>query len=362
MQNDGKLRASIDCGRTREISTNGEQEIVNILGNGNTFPFTIPNPILPVVYPYCEYVNNINTNMWRGNFYNNRNQVVSLQKFFQNYYGISINAGGNYGLLTKYYVSKFQREMGINPTGGVGPITISKLKNLCGQIVGGDRDVNGCIGSAGYTWCAVKNKCIRPFEESCGKADETNGGANCKVWYDGCNTCSRQTPGGPMMCTMMACIQGFPDGQMPKPYCKEYFTNTNEKPVIKSFTGPVQLEINQTGTWKVDASIFNNQSLTYNITWGDEAYEAAKMSSAPTIMNSVVVQNTSFEHTYRKAGKYTITIEVKAQNGQSTKTTSTVNVVDTISVSDSPSCKSFYDGCNTCTRSYAGGPLALGRK
>lgn len=34
-------------------------------------------------------------------------------------------------------------------------------------IVGGDRDVHGCIGSAGYSWCAAKNKCLRVWEEKC---------------------------------------------------------------------------------------------------------------------------------------------------------------------------------------------------
>ncbi len=35
------------------------------------------------------------------------------------------------------------------------------------QIVGGDRDEHGCIGSAGYSWCALKNKCLRIWEENC---------------------------------------------------------------------------------------------------------------------------------------------------------------------------------------------------
>ena len=34
-------------------------------------------------------------------------------------------------------------------------------------LVGGDKDSHGCIGSAGYTWCATKNKCLRVWEESC---------------------------------------------------------------------------------------------------------------------------------------------------------------------------------------------------
>lgn len=32
---------------------------------------------------------------------------------------------------------------------------------------GSDRDAHGCIGSAGYQWCAAKNKCLRIWEEPC---------------------------------------------------------------------------------------------------------------------------------------------------------------------------------------------------
>ncbi len=38
--------------------------------------------------------------------------------------------------------------------------------------VGGDRDEHGCIGSAGYTWCEPKQKCLREWEEPC---EETPG-------------------------------------------------------------------------------------------------------------------------------------------------------------------------------------------
>ncbi len=31
-------------------------------------------------------------------------------------------------------------------------------------MTGNDRDVHGCIGSAGYQWSALKNECIRLFE------------------------------------------------------------------------------------------------------------------------------------------------------------------------------------------------------
>lgn len=31
-------------------------------------------------------------------------------------------------------------------------------------VVGNDRDAHGCIGSAGYAWCARENACVRPWE------------------------------------------------------------------------------------------------------------------------------------------------------------------------------------------------------
>ena len=34
-------------------------------------------------------------------------------------------------------------------------------------LVGGDKDVHGCLGSAGYSWCEKKNKCLRVWEEKC---------------------------------------------------------------------------------------------------------------------------------------------------------------------------------------------------
>lgn len=33
--------------------------------------------------------------------------------------------------------------------------------------LGGDRDEHGCIGSAGYSWCEAKAKCLRSWEEPC---------------------------------------------------------------------------------------------------------------------------------------------------------------------------------------------------
>jgi hypothetical protein len=40
------------------------------------------------------------------------------------------------------------------------------------QKVGADKDIHGCIGSAGYTWCDSKQKCLRSWEEVCPAAEQ----------------------------------------------------------------------------------------------------------------------------------------------------------------------------------------------
>jgi hypothetical protein len=44
---------------------------------------------------------------------------------------------------------------------------LTPISTTTSPIVGGDKDEHGCIGSAGYSWCAVKNKCLRVWEEKC---------------------------------------------------------------------------------------------------------------------------------------------------------------------------------------------------
>jgi hypothetical protein len=48
------------------------------------------------------------------------------------------------------------------------PLTISPTASPSArQLVGNDKDAHGCIGSAGYSWCESKQKCLRPWEEPC---------------------------------------------------------------------------------------------------------------------------------------------------------------------------------------------------
>jgi hypothetical protein len=46
------------------------------------------------------------------------------------------------------------------------------------SIVGGDEDEHGCKGSAGYSWCQEKQKCLRSWEEPC---EGNSGSLSCSL-------------------------------------------------------------------------------------------------------------------------------------------------------------------------------------
>ena len=52
-------------------------------------------------------------------------------------------------------------------------VVIPKVQEGEKTLVGNDRDVHGCIGSAGYSWCETKQKCLRVWEETCGTPSST---------------------------------------------------------------------------------------------------------------------------------------------------------------------------------------------
>lgn len=101
-------------------------------------------------------------------------------------------------------------------------------------------------------------------------------------------------------------------------------------PTIRSFTGPTELKVGEDGVWKVATSDQDGGQLTYRVRWGDERVVSKIGNGVLSIFrrSDDFVQRTSFTHFYKKSGEYTITITVSDQTGKTTKTTSTVRVID----------------------------------
>ncbi|MDO8610488.1 MAG: hypothetical protein Q7R95_08130 [bacterium] len=54
----------------------------------------------------------------------------------------------------------------ISPTINVN-VTPTISNSSTSNLVGNEKDIHGCINSAGYSWCEPKNKCLRTWEEPC---------------------------------------------------------------------------------------------------------------------------------------------------------------------------------------------------
>jgi eight-cysteine-cluster-containing protein len=47
-------------------------------------------------------------------------------------------------------------------------------------LFGGGKDEHGCIGTAGYSWCEIKDKCLRTWEEPCVDDSKINNFVDCE--------------------------------------------------------------------------------------------------------------------------------------------------------------------------------------
>ncbi len=141
----------------------------------------------------------------------------------------------------------------------------------------------------------------------------------CKVWFDGCNTCSRTVAGSGFTCTQMACTQSV----VAQPACREYFAlgKTDAPPTITAFSGPTQLDVNQDGMWRIEARDAEGQQLSYRVDWG-EYIQGQSASTASTNFS----QTAFVSHRFAQAGSYTVGITIYDTAGGSATSSAIVTV------------------------------------
>lgn len=194
------------------------------------------------------------------------------------------------------------------------------------------------------------NKCMMEadgatflYEGQC-RSENPGDDAQCKSWFDGCNTCSRSAPGEAAACTLMYCAAPG------KAYCTARFSDsTNKAPVISGLSGPSTLSEDSTGTWTVKAKDPEGGTLSYQVWWGDENVYASNYTTATAARE--FTQSTTFSHAYSNPGTYTVSVTVRDAAGNEAKTTTSVKVTGSNTV-----CTEIYQpvcgrpaGCaNTC--------------
>ena len=93
----------------------------------------------------------------------------------------------------------------------------------------------------------------------------------------------------------------------------------NLPPVITGVSGPSSLSTGSAGTWKVSANDPDGTYLTYSVNWG-EGSGTAKSGSGNAYATA------TFEHTYSKAGTYTVKFTVTDIAGATAQSSAVVNV------------------------------------
>lgn len=151
---------------------------------------------------------------------NKKDVVLELQESLFRAGYLTIKPSGYFGVSTTQAIKKYQKDNNLPQTGYVGQKTRKALRaQFCADepypICDYAAPPEGCSYVAGpdynsQTQCGMVLSCIN---------NESGISPNCKVWNDGCNTCSKTSTKGPEMCTMRACRQE----SLVKPYCIEYF-------------------------------------------------------------------------------------------------------------------------------------------
>jgi hypothetical protein len=159
-------------------------------------------------------------------------EVKKLQQHLIDRGHMSGSATGYFGAITLSAVKKLQKEEGVNQTGYVGPLTLEKIKNRCNtpiMVCDYAAPPEGCM----YVACPKYDKQSQcGMVLKCGENVSYEPPANCKSWYDGCNTCGRGEPGGPAYCTKKACPADMIYMQSAK--CHAYF-DTKEVKTCSAF-------------------------------------------------------------------------------------------------------------------------------
>ena len=90
------------------------------------------------------------------------------------------------------------------------------------------------------------------------------------------------------------------------------YNNKTNNPTISGVSGPQLLNINQTGTWTVNATNLNNGNLFYSVDWGDTLYTATPQVSQQIL--SPQNQSAVFTHSYSYSGNYSPKFTVTSEN------------------------------------------------
>ena len=191
-------------------------------------------------------------------------------------------------------------------TGYVGPSTRAKLNQLYGcNTPPPISTVPGCFPGALFS-PTTGQSCSTPIVLACRPGDLFSSVTGERCDKQPQVACTYASP--PTGCTYIKGPNYNPVGN-----CGLVLScRTATTPVISGVSGPTSLQVGQQGTWTVKASDPKGGTLYYNVAWGDEVMSQTTPGTNMPMMGS---QQTTFTHSYSRAGRYTPTFAVSNSSG-----------------------------------------------
>ncbi|MBI5458081.1 PKD domain-containing protein [Candidatus Kaiserbacteria bacterium] len=110
----------------------------------------------------------------------------------------------------------------------------------------------------------------------------------------------------------------------------------NRPPLISAIVGPTNLKPDENGTWTVSATDPDGDSLVYSAVFGDEGANLSQLLNIAH-QGTAYTSGTSFTHSYKKTGSYTIVIFAKDPRDAYGKATLTLQVSTPVEINPVPS-------------------------
>lgn len=289
--------------------------------------------------------------------------VLALQEFLRDNAQYTGELGGYLGQLTQSAIKRFQTMRGIVSSGAadvtgygvVGPRTRAAIATFCASSLAPTQITTtqttpqtnsvpsgaSCpsVATLPENFCSSNSRaqavyatdgcqtgwmCATITNTTSQTTTVTTPSASCGTEY--VPVCARMTGAdAPVTFSNQCYMQRAQATFVSSGVCPAQTNTINRAPVIESISGPTELSLNQTGTWTINATDADNDTLQYKMIWGDE--QNSSIGNITELANSGTFSSAkTFTHFYSLSSTYTLRAIAKDSAGATHEKTHVVRI------------------------------------